>query len=95
VTPQRIRGFPEEATEVAPIERDFVEVQQRLAGGEPLGETGDLAIVARNGHARADAAFHFHQLDVEIDRGGERRLLDPQAAQLHYFARFRPRGWRR
>src|SRR5262249_33639650 len=84
-----VRGLTEGESEVAPLERNVLEADQRTAGGLlrllPLGI--DLDPGQRD--ARLHAALHIDERDLHVDRRRQLRLRRLQLFELNDLARFR------
>ena len=69
---QQFRDVAQQPPQFPPIERNLLVAQQCLAARESLAKDRNIAIVARDRHARRHAAVHFEQFELEID--GRRQL---------------------
>ena len=92
--PHRRGRGPQQEPQVAPVDRQVLELQDR-ASCEQAVEVFRFEPDRRQRHARLNATLQLQQLDLEVRGGGKIRLILFEPPQLDNFARFRAAGRRR
>ena len=78
---------PHEEADVAPVNLEMLETEQR-PGGEQARQIVAVQPDRWKGHAGLDTPLQLQQLDLQIDGRGEVRLFVFQAPELDYFPGF-------
>ncbi len=91
---QDVGGLTQRQAEVAPLERDVGEADERTARGLLGARPGRIDRDARQRHAPLHPALHLDERKLHVDRGRQLRLGQLELLELDDLARFGARGTR-